>query len=79
MLDLSSHGAFRAPVPRFSYDLSDGRNFLNLVVLGLVLADIGGVSLAGVRKSPGFPTRPHEAGRLITTRYLIAASKNSSS
>ena len=78
MLDLSSHDAFGAPVPRFSYDLSHGRNFLNLVVLGLVLADIGGVRLAGVRKSPGFPTRPHEAGRLITS-YLIAATKNTSS
>ena len=73
MLYISGHDAFRALVSFLSYDLSDRRNFLDLVVFGFVLADIWRVGLAGVCQSPGFSALSHKARRLIT-RYLIAAS-----
>ena len=72
VLKLSSQDSFLTNVPWLGNNLGSGCDFLDLVELGLVLADIGRVGLAGMSGSPGLSARGLEATRLISSHVIVA-------
>ena len=73
VLELAGHDSVRTYVPWLGDNLCRSCDFLDLVVLGLVLSDIGRVGLAGMSDGPGLTTRGLKAARLISSRVIIAA------
>ena len=66
VLEVASQDSLSAMVPRLFDNLGLRCNLLDLVKLGLVLADIGRVGLAGVSESPSIATCGLEAARLVS-------------
>ena len=71
VLEVASQDSLSAEVPWLFDNLSLLCNLLDLVELGLVLADIGRVGLAGVSKSPSIATCGLEAARLVSHIVIV--------
>ena len=71
VLKVASHNSLRTEVPWLSDNLRCRSNFLDLVELGLILADIGRVRLARVCCGPSITTSGLEAARLSLKFFFI--------